>query len=303
MTAPIVRTTLAMLLLGALTLGARAYTPTTAPAPLPVIDAPAMDAEDVLTQAEHWMDRGLELAEDDPRGSVAAFTQAATLYESLASEHHARNAPLFRALGIARLHAGDLGGSIAALRAAEELDPTDRRTRESLRAARARVEAAPEFTDPTDADRWLSIWRGYVPRSGMLAIGLALLALGWTLTGAHTLGRRPGRAWIGAAFLGALVPLGLLAHDYRRTARTVQVVLIQEAVGRGGPSHDIYDPTHEDPLPEGLEAVALESRDGWTELRLAGSERAWVPSESLVTVGSLLGTDAGVPSPQDGPLD
>lgn len=261
---------------------------TPAPAPLPVIDAPELDAETVLAQAEHWMDRGLELAESDPDGSTAAFMQAATLYESLAVEHNARNAPLFRALGLARLHAGDLGGSIVALRAAEELDPTDRRTRESLKAARAGVEAAPEITQLGTAARWLSIWRGYVPRSAMLAIGLALLALGWTLGGARALGYHPSRGWILASFGAALLPLTLLALDYRRTTQTDHVVLIREATGRGGPSSEIYNPTHEEPLPEGLEAVALDTRDGWTELRLASAERTWVPTESLESIHRLL---------------
>jgi len=257
-------------------------------APAAVIDLPELSPEEILAQAEEWMDRGLELADENRADSAAAFAQAATRYDTLIHDFGARNAPVLRAAGVAKLHAGDIPSSIVALRAAQQLDPTDDRTRESLTAARSRVEAAPVVSLASRTRRWLGLWRGYVPRSALLGSGLGLLALGWFLGAANTLRGRPRRLWISMSFAVAVLPLTLLGFDLWRGETTTHVVLAQEATGRGGPSAEVYEPSFEAPLPAGLEAVAMDQRAGWTNVRLASGDQTWVRSDTLIGVESLL---------------
>jgi len=260
-----------------------------AQSPAAVIDLPDLTPEVILAQAEEWMDRGLELAEENRADSAAAFAQAATRYDTLVHEFGARNASVLRATGVAKLHAGDIPGSIVALRAAQQLDPADDRTRESLAAARARVDAVPEVSLSTRTRRWLGVWRGYVPRSALLGSGLGLLALGWFIGAAHTLWGRPRRLWIATSFVCAALPLAVLGFDLWRGETTTHVVLAQEATGRGGPSAEVYESMFENPLPAGLEAVVVDQRRGWTGLRLASGEQTWVRSNTLIGVEALLG--------------
>ncbi|MFT5423564.1 MAG: hypothetical protein ACI89L_001344 [Phycisphaerales bacterium] len=257
--------------------------------PAAVIDLPELSPEQLLAQAEAWMDRGLELADEHRADSAAAFSQAATRYDTLVHDFGARNAPILRATGIAKLHAGDTAGAIVALRAAQQLDPTDDRTRESLAAARARVEAAPLISVSTRTRRWLGVWRGYVPRSALLGCGLGLLALGWFVGAANTLWGRPRRLWIATSFILAALPLSVLGYDLWQSQATTHVVLAQEAVGRGGPSSEVYEASFEDPLPAGLEAIATDRRAGWTNIRLASGDETWVRSDTLIGVEALLG--------------
>lgn len=259
-----------------------------AQSPAPVIDLPELTAEETLSQAEEWMDRGLELADESRADSAAAFAQAATRYDTLVHNFGARNAPVLRATGVAKLHAGDIPGSIVALRAAQQLDPSDDRTRESLAAARAEVEAVPEVSLASKARRWLGIWRGYVPRSALLGTGLGLLATGWFIGAANALWSKPRRLWIAASFIAAAPPLSLLGFDLWRGETATHVVLAKEAIGRGGPSAEIYEPTFEAPLPAGLEALSLDERRGWTNLQLASGEETWVRSSTLIGVEALL---------------
>lgn len=259
--------------------------------PAPVIDAAPMPAGEVLELAEAWMDQGVALADDAPRESKAAFAQAATHYQALVHQHGARNLSVLRALGVSRLHAGDTAGAIAALRAALELAPTDQRTRDTLRTARVRVEAAPADSAQTTLQRWLGLWRGWIPRSVLLMVGLALLAAGWGLGAIRVLQHGPSRVWIMTAFIAGGFPLGLLAHDWWRHTHTEHVVLAREATARGGPSAAVYEPVFEDPLPAGLEAIVTERRNDWAAIRLVSGDLVWVRGVDLLVINLLLGRE------------
>lgn len=255
-----------------------------APSPaLPPVLAPA----DMLASAEQAMDDAARAAAaDDPELAEDLYEQAAARYESLIESHELGSAPLYRALGNARLLSGDVGRAILSYRRALRLDPTDTRAAASLEHARSRVRTA---ISPDLAHRALRAalwWQGRIPRSALFAVFVAAFAAAWALEIARVVRARGfSPLWTIAAATLCLACLGSLLVERYATESVEHVVLIRrDTVARTGPSPDVYPPAFDQPMDAGVEATALEHRDGWTRIRLADGREAWVPDTAIARV-------------------
>lgn len=252
-------------------------TPLAAAAPSP------LSAREMLASAEQALEDAARVAAADPELAEDLYEQAAARYEALIEIHELRSAPLYRALGNARLLAGDTGRAVLNYRRALRLDPTDPRTAASLEHARSRVRTA---ITPDLAHRALRAalwWQGRVPRSAFFALFAGAFAAAWALEIARLLRARGfNPLWTLAAATLCLASLGSLLLERYANGSVEHVVLVRrDVIARTGPSQDVYPPAFDQPLDAGVEATASEHRDGWTRLRLADGREAWVPSAAV----------------------
>ena len=246
-------------------------------------DAPAESPRDLLARAESAFEKARSILDADPADTKAA---AAALDESIAAsramlELGIENASIHRNIGTAYMLRGDVGRAIAAFRRAERIDPTDPRIRDSLAAARARVRTAVTPGTRSRVEDALLFWRGRIPRGVLLTVGLAGWAVGWLGAMLRLFTRRGA----GAAFAGAAVAtltLGSLLAEHTIVTMNPAAVIVQDnTIGYRGPSESVYTPTFEEPIHTGVEAVILETRDGWARLRLRSGAETWVPDEAI----------------------
>jgi len=222
-------------------------------------------------------------AHDASPGSGAAdFLAAASLYNTLITEHHLDNHTLHANRGSALLLAGDTGRAIAAFRRAQRLDPTDPAIRDALAAARARV---PIALTPQPADRLRDLalaWRGYLPRPWLLAAAVLCYAATWLAASARLLGhRRATPLALTTASLAALAAAPL-AIESALDSPLDQCVLIAAGVpALNGPPPGAYSPTFTNPLPPGLELRILEQRDAWLHVQLPDARDTWLPADAV----------------------
>ncbi len=248
----------------------------------PLAGASDFDARAALEKADADFRAAVELAATDPAGAATPAARAAATYREIAERTGVRNHALEINAGNASLLAGDLGHAVAAFRRAERIAPGSESVRASLAAARARVGLRVEPDARTRFVDGLLAWRGIVPRSALLALGLAAYLGAWGTAAVRHWRSRPG-AWVGVTFgLVALVSGAMLAaddHDIR--ASRAGVIVSPEVVGRSGPGEGLYEPSFKQPLRAGVECTLLEARDEWTRVRLIDGRETWVPSGSV----------------------
>lgn len=244
----------------------------------------AAQQDEAIEHAVELYEAATADAKDDPTGARARFAEAAAAFDAIESER-AVSAEFFRAQGNAHFFSGDIGRAVLAYRRGLEARPGDERLTESLRVAREAVktDAAPS----TRATLLESVanWRRFV--SPVLVT--ALLAVSWCglwgmLIAARV--RRTGANSIVVAVLGVFVlvtGVALAADGWRRMERRA-VVVVHESQSFNGPSAAIYEPTFATPLSPGVEADAIESRLGWTRVRLRSGAETWVRSDAVLAV-------------------
>lgn len=235
--------------------------------------------ESLLARAETAFDRAEERLATDPAGARAALDESIAAYQGLL-ELGTDNAAIHRNIGNAWMLRGDTGRAIAAFRRAERIDPTDTRVRDSLAAARAAVRTDVSAGARTRIEGAILFWRGWLPRSALLTVGLAAWAIAW-LGAALLVVTRRGGIITSAAALAAVLTLGSLAAERVVLDLEPHAVIVQDAVGYRGPNEAVYERTFQEPIRAGVEARVIERRDGWTRLRLRSGSETWVRTETI----------------------
>ena len=250
-------------------------------------DAWADQAKNDLERALDRLDEGTALLETHDPQSNAVLDEAAALLKGVIEKHGIHTPGIYHALGNAYMLNNDLGHAVLAYRKGEQLDPTDPRLRDSLEHARSLV---PIRVEPDTTNKvWsaLLLWRGYVPRSGLWYGFVALFTLGWFACSAGVLGLgsrrvRAAGVWL---ILGSLIPAGMLGSEWAWfQGSTSAVITAPHVIARSGPDDTIYDPVFADGLQPGVEALILETRDGWNRLALTDGSQCWVPAMSVEKV-------------------
>lgn len=195
-------------------------------------------------------------------------------------------------LGAAHAQAGDAGHAAFHLREAARLATRaghDADARAASVALRAVTGEARDAWPPRAG--LLSAWQAHALRAvdaagpGALgAVFLASWALAWALAAARLLGGRVAWLAIGAAMLVGIASGGLLGAGAwaENAAARVGVVAAPTAL-RVGPGEAF--PQSGAALREGDDAMALETRDGWTRVRVragGGVSEGWVESAGLL---------------------
>ncbi|MEZ4279796.1 MAG: tetratricopeptide repeat protein [Myxococcota bacterium] len=220
--------------------------------------------------------------EADRDARIAGFRRAERGFAALLADGFATPA-LHTNLGSAALQAGDLGQAVLAYRRALRLDPAAVTARQNLAHVRSLLPAwVPRPSGSEGADALLVYRR--IPastRSLLAACGFALAALFLVVAA-----RRPEGPWRGLAILFGIVWLLLLASVVLDGSgeEGVAVVLTSDEEPARSSDSALARLAFPDPLPQGVEALRLETRGDFARIRLANGRDVWVRNGSLTPV-------------------
>ncbi len=244
----------------------------------------ATDHRDQLSHAAQRYAEAMRLVDDDPAAARVLFADAAVTFEE-ARRVRAANAEVLRAQGNAWYFAGDIGRAIVAYQRSLSVDPGDTRTIDALAEARQSVRTTTTQMPGASLIDVLSDWRRYVPPGLVAAVfAISWIAVWGLLVRARLAGVRPSKTMLVAVFAVAGVTATALIGEQWRLAQSMPVVVIDETTGYNGPSDAVYQPSFEFSLSPGVEAHEIESRLGWTHIRLSSEAETWVPSDSLMWI-------------------
>jgi tetratricopeptide (TPR) repeat protein len=213
-------------------------------------------------------------AQDPPQ-----FLQAAATYQEILDAGIVSGAVLYNQ-GNAFMRAGERGRAIACYRQAKRHRPRDPYVDANLRYALG--EHAAGRSKPVV--EYVLFWSEWVSYHGkfQLSLGCALVTFCLSVAGLFV---RP-RLFKRIALIALCVTIAVVisaAYDWYRFSHVKHgVVIADEVVARKGDSES-YQPAFTKPLAEGTEFEVLDQRNGWTHVRLAGSQDGWVPNK-VVTV-------------------
>lgn len=208
------------------------------------------------------------------------FHEAAAAYERLLT-NGVITVPVLLNQANAWLKAGETGRAIARYRQAQSLAPRDRELAANLALARAKVPGAAPA--PLTA-AGLSLGLGLLsPREwSVLLLGFTWV-WGLILVGREVLPRRRSRlsaaAWIVGVF--ALGTAMLLAVVTLRERQGAVVIIAREAAIRFGPLEESQSAFV---LPDGAEAVIVDRKGHWRQVRDRGGRVGWVAGAQVVEV-------------------
>ena len=253
------------------------------------IPAHADQRSDNLHHALSRLEEGTALLEQHNPQSSAVLDEASALITEVIEKHHMKSPSIYHALGNAYMLSDDLGNAILAYRRGEQLDPSHIELRESLEFARNQV---PIHIEPSSTNQFWSIalaWRGLIARNLLWMTFALFFTAGWLTLSTRLLGFAHRRAsTLGTWFiLLSVVPITMLGSEWFRFQGSTDVVITASQVNaRSGPNDEIYDLVFVDTLQAGVEATYIESRDGWSQIKLANGSRCWVPELSIERVNS-----------------
>jgi hypothetical protein len=243
---------------------------------------------DLLKQAEDAFRHGVE-SQERVQQAQRHFTRAAELFRQL-HERGVRSDALYLNLGNAEYLAGRPERALWAYQCGLLLNPNERRLREHLELARARIQYPPGGGGLPEPDFWPLALPRPTPRQTLAGAGIAyaltcLVATLWW--------HRRGRQLLFASFiLLACAASGLLlwgwltaGAEYER-AHPLLVVSKETPLYRGnGPNY----PSHPDlpALPRGLEARQLLRRGAWLQVQLGSGEIGWLPAAVVLVVDPI----------------
>ncbi|NLS90690.1 MAG: protein BatD [Planctomycetaceae bacterium] len=224
-------------------------------------------------RADELFVQAMQMREEKPDEAQPLFIDAALRFESAERFLNAGNSWFF---------AGENGRALANYLAAQRRSPFDRQLRDSIEFLRAN--RADAFPSPAAPPGKLAVaWNRYGTWMPRLRVGSFVLAylLAWAVfLTAQLTGRRVRRAvWV-VLIAAIIVPLASLAQTSLRHA---EGVVIEDAVARLGPGY-AYDPAFEQPLHKATEFTWMESRQGWTRLRLPDDSEAWLRESECMQV-------------------
>lgn len=208
------------------------------------------------------------------------FREAATTYDALLTNGLATPAVLLNQ-GHAWFKAGELGRAIVRYRQAQSLEPRSREIAMALAAARAKV---PGAAPAPFALGGLTLGLGLLSPREWCVVGVALIWLWGVVLGARELvpawrGRTGALVW----FLGAgvLVALGIVIVVTLRERQGGVVVVAREASVRFGPLEESQTAFA---LPDGAEAVIVDRKESWRQIRDRGGRTGWVAGSQILEI-------------------
>ncbi|MBL9121460.1 MAG: hypothetical protein JNL80_16245 [Phycisphaerae bacterium] len=248
---------------------------------------------DDLARAQAEYDRGVELKATKPAEARVAFAESAALLQHVV-DAGADNASIRFNLGNAYLQSGDIGRGIANYLRARQFAPYDPAIQANLATARTYVLTKIGGDAVNDGSR-IGWWR-FVGEGTRLWLSLGMWLLFWTLVAVplvrpskpSTAGAMRGR-WMrtvrAASLLIAFLSGSTVVIDrWLASTRTLGVIIASDVVVRKG-NGEGFEAQVAEKLAPGVECMVLESRPGWTRIRLPDGTEGWVTDGQLVRVG------------------
>lgn len=209
------------------------------------------------------------------------FEAAYRGFRQLLLEGH-EDHPVLLNLGDAAYRLGRFPESAFAFEWALRVAPGDRRARENLELARARLSADAVRGGMAGVRRWLLELRRRLPVRAWALACLVPWTLGWALLAAGPRWRSRTRGGLPLVLAGALlaVPLGL--HLAERWAPPEGVLLAPRVGLKSGPGEG-YQELFE--LRAGTVVREVERRSGWSRVELPRGAEGWLPSRAVAVFG------------------
>ncbi|MCB9939884.1 MAG: hypothetical protein H6823_16720 [Planctomycetaceae bacterium] len=207
----------------------------------------------------------------------AQFLQAAATYQEILDAGVVSGAVLYNQ-GNAFMRAGERGRAIACYRQAKRHRPRDPYLDANLRYALG--DKASHRSKPII--EYVLFWSDWVSYHGKFQASLvcALLTFCVSVGSLYVKPRLLKRIAMPALCLTIAMVISAGYDWYRFSHLKHGVVVTEEVVARKGDSES-YQPAFTKSLDEGTEFQVLEQRNGWTHVRLAGSQDGWVPSKDV----------------------
>ncbi len=245
-----------------------------------------LSLEIVLDQLENAIDESTK-AGSDADDSINILEAAAELSFVLERDG-IESATGHLALGNAYFIGDDLGRAILHYRRGLMIDPGNQTLMANLAHARSFVEP----TVPGEMDGEISVssvllsWKGVLDRWTLWYLSIGLLGLASAaMTGRMFRVVRVPLMVVGWAAFAGFLGAGLLGFEQWTVAQDRSVVVVSTGTGMySGPGMGVYQEVYDGPLGVGTEAVALETRNGWTKLELGNDQSGWVINDSFVYV-------------------
>ncbi len=249
--------------------------------------AGAADPNAVLEEGLREYRAALDCEDRDER--ISHFQRAEACFTQLLGDDGdptsgVRNADLYVNLGNAAMGAERLGPAILAFRRAMTLDPDHARARQNLQHARTLLPAWVPLPEAGMLDTFFA-WTGRRSSTELRLIAAACFTLAAMLVAAGIRWRKPTVRNL--AILPAIAWLALvtLALGMGRSAVDDAVVVVPEVIARAADS--AHAPSRfSQPVPGGAEITVIETRDGWSHIRLADGRDGWVPTSSISRVAA-----------------
>lgn len=228
---------------------------------------------------------GLDSIKDDPIRARSLFAEAAAAFEQAADGSGVPNAELYRAIGNAQILAGNTGRAVLAFRRSLVADPSNDRAADGLKLARASLSVEASASNARRVLDVVNMWPQYVApwiMKVVFAMSWGCFWLALLIARVHRQSAPPGTlAAVATLAIAAGVALAANAWD---DAHERDVVVVAQTSGYNGPSSEVYEPTFEQPVPAGMEAALVETRDNWSQIELRNGSRTWVRRDAIELV-------------------
>lgn len=192
-------------------------------------------------------------------------------------------------LGNAYFIAGDLGRAVLHYRKGLQIDPSHELLRKNLAHARSFVEPSlPENNSQGWIRTSLLSWHQITDRWTLWLVIVTLLALAsisCSLRIVDSKKRVPIKVPLVLAAFGFL-GLSILSYDAWISGIQRDLVIVTPGTGFfSGPSRSVYQEIYDQPLGIGTEAIVLDRREGWVNIRLSNAQEGWIMDDqgALIT--------------------
>lgn len=240
-------------------------------------DGSSLTLEQAIAQLDASIQRAGKLNADEDIREAAAALAYVLEHEGIASADGELT------LGNAYFVGGDLGWAILHYRKGLQIDPSHELLRKNLEHARSFVEpSVPETRNSGWIRSSLLAWQRITDRWTMWFAIIGLLALAsifWSLRIIDPSKRVPLKVPIMLGVIG-FVALGLLSYEQWTATSQRELVIVTPGTGfYSGPSRSVYQEVYDGPLGIGTEAIELDRRDGWVNIRLSNAQEGWIMDE------------------------
>ncbi|MBL4810366.1 MAG: hypothetical protein JKY43_09975 [Phycisphaerales bacterium] len=245
------------------------------------------DHTSTLQEAIEQLDQAIQQTGTLEEGSDVA--QAAAVLAFVLNRDGIDSAAGHRTLGNAYFIGNDLGRAILHYNRGLLIDPNNPVLKQNLAHARSFVEP----TVPSDTKRlggiqsvllsWQRVidpWTLWILTIGMLSLSSLL----WTAKAAGFGNRVPHKIPAGLA-ASALIGVALLGlHQWTTNHDQRMVVILPGTEMYSGPGTRVYQEVYDGPLGIGTEAILLDTRDEWLQIRLNNAQEGWILDHSIEMV-------------------
>jgi hypothetical protein len=245
--------------------------------------AESLTLEDAIERLEMMIDRS------STTNSGADVRQAAAALGYVLDREGIESAAGELALGNAYFIGDDVGRAILHYRRGLIIDPSDVELKQNLEHARSFVEpTVPDESGGWSAQSVLLSWQRAFSRWTLwygVVCALGISSCLWTIRIVRSGSRLPLKLPVGFAAVGFL-GAGLLEFDQWVVDQERAVVIVSPGTGLySGPGVGVYQEIYDGSLGVGTEAVLLDQRGAWANIRLVNAQDGWVLMDSFESVG------------------